>query len=477
MRMTMLLFAVACLHVDPPEFTTDVQIDGKSPNSSVNSLGLQMCATDDGGVYAIWMDNRRNPQADRVDIWMNHAPPGASFERQPTRVNHGDGNVWNPTLHCDDDAVFVVWEDDRDGELHNHEIYFQRSLDGGQTFLDADLRLEVNEPGSTMSLEPRITGSGEDLMVAWYGSANGAYDVFVTTSGDRGESWRLPVRLDSDEPLGSAYSARPQVAMSPDGRGMWVVWEDSRDGRADIYVARSEDGGVQWRRDQRLDVGDDPGQEDSFEPRLCTANGQDVVVVWKESQEPAGLRYVSSLNAGASWSEPAMLQDPSAWGTPTFDARCVSDGSTAHVVWVDQRDQRWNAYYGRILLGERVPERTVSADGLASNLRNPVPSLDPLTGTFAVAWLDDRAAEDPELGDIYYQYFEGGEPGGASPRDYRVDSMFSGLSAKFELQFAVRNNRWFASWVDGRGLTADVFFQSMGIGTASKPPPTDLMDL
>ena len=131
--------------------------------------------------------------------------------------------AWKVDLACNEFGAFVVWEDIRDGELENHQIYFNRSLDGGETFLAEDLRIEASDPdGDTMSLEPSIAAAGERLSIAWYDNLNGAYDILHARSSDAGATFSDAVRLDSDLP-GDAYSARPHVLLGGDA-DVWATW-------------------------------------------------------------------------------------------------------------------------------------------------------------------------------------------------------------------------------------------------------------
>ena len=459
------LFGACVPETGPPPFTIDIQIDGDNPNDPVQSLGTKMCVNDEGHVYVIWLDNRRNTSQDKVDIYMNRAlstpEEQSSWLDTPVRVNQGDpqaqgpGNVWNPDLFCNELGVFVVWEDDRDGELQNHQIYFNKSTDNGETFMVEDALLEFDEDGNTMSLEPRITGQGSDLMVGWYDSANGAYDIFVTTSGDAGDTWRDSTRVDSDVPAGSAYSARPKVAMSANGDNLWVVWEDSRDGRADIYFTRSANGGVTFEPDQRLDGGanDERGEHDSFEPQLCTDSVSNVYVVWHDSRNNINQRdifYNYSINAGDTWFNDARQLDSDGEGANnSLYPVCAVDGQVAHVAWQDNRNRAFDIYYRQILGG--IPD-TVQTEFQADIGPNPptdpgfgnsldlVMAFNAQSGALAVAWNDDRVAtardEDNGYTDLYYQYFEDGILGGDGDQDYRnrLHVLGSWLQARPELR-------------------------------------------
>lgn len=478
------------------DFTTDVRIDGGTESNDPDSFGTKMCVTDDGVVYVLWLDDRNDRNNGSLDIWMNRSLDlGKSWLEVPVKVNAGspdaDSNVWNPDLFCNELGVFVVWEDDRDGVLQNHQIYFNRSTDQGETFMPEDMVLEQDPDGMSMSLEPKIVGYGENMYVTWYDSANGAYDIFLASTSEAGNTWRPPVRVDSDNPAGSAYSARPEIAMSESGDDVWIVWEDSRDGAADIYFARSDSAGTRFDVDERLDSGDDDGAHDSFEPVICSDGDNAMYAVWHDSRNSdvnRDIYFNYSRDGGQNWIPAAqrLETDSPGFGNSLFP-QCVADGTTGHIAWYDQQVEGtgYDIFYRKVLDGSPsgdqvrldVGEDSLEPDGYANSVDPRIAMDGPYV---AVAWSDYRgeatSQEPAGYDDLYYNFsenegpfheFESGEG------DLRIDSMYTGTSFKKDLNFQILGGSWFASWTDGRGGTSDIYFQTFGVGTASKPPSID----
>jgi hypothetical protein len=483
-----LAFAVACGgQQEAPPFTEDTRIDRADDANNPDSFGTKMCMTADGAAsttYVLWMDNRNYPDEDKYDIWMNVSEDlGANWFPTAIKVNQGEGNVWNPDLFCNSLGVFVVWEDDRDGELENHQIYFNRSTDKGKSFAADDVLLEEDPDGNSMSLEPKITGYGQDLFVVWYDSLNGAYDILVGSSSDAGGSFRPPVRVDSDDPAGSAYSARPQIAVGETGLDVWVVWEDSRDGAADIYFARSDNGGTTFKEDERLDEGDENGENDSFEPQLCADGSGNVYSVWHDSRNGTGrdiyMNYSGSK--GDDWFATALRldSDTAALGNSLFPV-CVSDGATMHVAWYDNRangagEGGYDVFYREVVSGTPGNEevRLDVGDGQPGYANSLEPRIALDNGNLVVAWRDGRgeAVNGTEFGydDLYYNYSANGAPFD-DEKDFRMDSMYDGQSFKVDLNLAVLGGSWYAAWTDGRGGTSDIYFQTRAVGDETTPP-------
>jgi len=490
------LMAAACSGSGPSsQPTQDTPIDGHSDSNDPDSYGTKMCVSPDGkDIYVLWLDSRDDRKDGTVDIWMNRSKDlGQTWLDTPVRVDKGNpdaanpnSNIWNPDLFCNEIGVFVVWEDDRDGVLQNHQIYFNASTDDGETFMPQDQLLEDDKDGNSMSLEPKIAGYGQNLFVTWYDNLNGAYDILVGSSSDGGKTWRPPIPAESDQPPGSAYSARPKIAVSNSGEDVWVVWEDSRDGAADIYFARSDNGGTTFKPDQRLDGGDDKGSHDSFEPQICSDGVGNLYTVWHDSRNSdvnRDIYFNYSSNLGADWTSDATFleTDAKGFGNSLFPV-CVESGSTAYIAWYDQlaAGEGYDIYERQITSGnpQGDPVRLDVGDdggqpeGYANSTDPRIAIAD--DGTVAVAWSDYRNDTSSTgaggYDDLYYNYMDKGASFQTTSGDLRVDSMYDGRSFKKDLNFALLGGSFFSAWTDGRGGTSDIYFATYAIGDQAHPP-------
>lgn len=124
------------------------------------------------------------------------------------------------------------------------------SSDGGRSFarqaeIEAGLlptrRFLIYLPES-----PQIAaGSGDSLYVTWADGRGGDEDVLLRRSGDGGETWSEPVKVN-DNPADGTDQFLPKVDVAPEGR-VNVVFLDGRNDPSgkmlDAYLATSSDGG------------------------------------------------------------------------------------------------------------------------------------------------------------------------------------------------------------------------------------------
>ncbi len=488
---------------DPTEsdatFTIDQRIDmAGEEDSRVQSEKPQMCVNSLGNVYVMWSDDRASTgtgstalTTDKPVLWMNRSlefGEEGTWLPAPARINQGDGNIAAPRMICDDNGAYVVWQDDRDGELRNPNVYFQRSSDG-ETWLAEDVRISPDPEGDTLSINPDIAiDQSGTLYVTWADSESGSYDIKVGTSNDGGATWGPTfARVDQDPP-GEGWSGNPRIAVSPGGDFAWVTWMDKRDGKSDVYVAYSDSAGTSFRPEKRLDgtLQDSDGLTDSFEPRLCTDGTGPVYVVWHDGKNGDGndIYFNYSGDLGATWSETAQRLDSDNPGF--FNSQipqCSADGQTLHVAWQDNRFGGYDIFYRSVTAGIPNFEEVRLDIGTQTGAANSIDvRLARYEDSLAVAWTDGRAeaesaGEDDETGGLGYSdlFYNFAPDGGAfsTEQDYRIDSLLPGQSAKKHLNISLLGGEIYAVWEDGRNGTKDIFFQRHVLGDEGTPPPVD----
>ena len=315
--------------------TPDVRLN-TNPAGGASCVRPRVVASGDN-VYSIWEDARSG----KTDIYFTHsANRGATWQAADTRLDVGtpQGNSVAPDICIAGNAVYVVWEDHRTPSLNLGDIFFNRSLDGGVTWLPSDVRLDVGTAaGASDSRSPKICCSGGSVYVAWYDTRNGNFDVYFNRSLDGGTTWLASdVRLDTDT-AGSRNSWQVQIACQ--GSNVYAVWSDDRDGMFayHLYLNRSTDGGTSWLPvDARLDTA--PVGKTSEKPKLVCA-GSSVFAVWEDGRNGQTDIYTTrSIDGGVTWLPEARLDrgEPPGNSGSSIPSICVS-GSAVYVTWLDYR--------------------------------------------------------------------------------------------------------------------------------------------
>lgn len=184
------------------------------------------------------------------------------------------------------DTVYLAWV--RSPSPRLGQVMHARSLDGGATWGPAQ---------GISSIQPRTTsvsiaGLGSMIHLAWADARSGTPNVFYAVSMDAGDTWSVPRPITSRE----TYCWYPSIAAR--GTGVYLVWEDWRNGAPEVYFAKSTDQGENWGSATPISLVD----RFSSERPVIVATETRLHVSWQdESAGGYAVKHAYSSNAGSSW--------------------------------------------------------------------------------------------------------------------------------------------------------------------------------
>jgi hypothetical protein len=139
--------------------------------------------------------------------------------------------------------VSVAWTDIRAREADSNVFFTQATRRNASKFQPSrrldDSRLGFDPDTDTPSTQahPDMRVAGDTLCVAWQDDRSGTNDVYFKRSLDAGVSFGVDERVD-DTGTGPSGQTAPAVAVDTTaGARCYVVWEDTRNGNSDIYLA------------------------------------------------------------------------------------------------------------------------------------------------------------------------------------------------------------------------------------------------
>ncbi len=147
---------------------------------------------------------------------------------------------------------------------YDEKIYFDRSQDGGKTWMVKD-KVVASQPGGWNFDIPGISrcngmpitevdlSSGShrgDIYVNWSDQRNGTddTDIWLSKSVDGGDSWSTPMRINDDTPGSQQFFCWMDV--DPITGYVYIIFYDRRaydDLKTDVYLAYSVDGGSSFK--------------------------------------------------------------------------------------------------------------------------------------------------------------------------------------------------------------------------------------
>jgi hypothetical protein len=413
--------------------TPDIRLDTKL---GIYATVFPQIAASGDSVYVVWRDTRNG----NSDVYFNRSLDGGStWLPTDLKINQA-GEAYDFQIAASGDSVYVTWD--------YSAVYFNRSLDGGSTWLSSDIRLD-STPGINDAFRPQILALGDSVYVTWIDARNpsptGFLDIYFNRSLDRGSTW-LPtdVRLDTDLAK-SANSLDPQIAAA--GDAVYVTWCDERDSGSAIYFNRSLDQGASWlTSDVRLDT-NLPGPGKCSSPQIAAA-GDSVYVTWQDRRnlgapgDHRDIYFDRSLDRGTTWLPwDTRLEADLPGADDSESAQIVATGNSVYLTWLDWRtgvfgDVCFNIPFGAQPYGEGtagsagITPSLRGTDSLNIGSRFTVTVSDGLGGAFGILALGGYGSKvSPETGrpqlvnpiDLLAPILLEGTPGAAGEGSYSID--------------------------------------------------------
>jgi len=234
-------------------------------------IGQRMDADNNGGVYIVW-DDLRNGNAPNDDVYAQHlnsagqamwTPGGKAICTKPNEQNGG-------LIKASGDHVFVNWMDIRNGSVG---IYYQALDASGNELLPTDgQQVFWGLSGDTPIGEYMILPRSNDSVVIWKDTrfANDGYRLFyqiLTEDGQTAlETNGRPITLE-----GGGHQALPHAVVT-DNDQIALVWMDSRYDNPNIYAQLIDVNGDRLWGDNGIKVTDDESLK-QLDPKISYHNG------------------------------------------------------------------------------------------------------------------------------------------------------------------------------------------------------------
>jgi len=290
-------------------WSPQVRIDtGDGPNAS-DSDEPKVVITGDGTIVAVWEDvkDARSFGTDNEDLFYNRSSDGGATWlspslplNTPTSGAHASSDVDRISIAADGDRICVVWEEDSlAGAGGAEEIWFTRSTDAGATWTAP--RIVTSTTTIVDADDPKVAVRGSNVVIGFIDDGGWDDDVYALGSTDFGTTF-TKVLVESAT---TGDVDDPQLAM--DGDLVALVWQDADAGGASdgLHGVVSQDGGRTWRAETVLAprVQATPGARVSW--AVVAVRDPDVYVVYTEDSEsvagggPGGLTklYASVSNS------------------------------------------------------------------------------------------------------------------------------------------------------------------------------------
>ncbi|MEM1322403.1 MAG: sialidase family protein [Bacteroidota bacterium] len=223
---------------------------------------------DNGEIYVTWTQfdtyGSKEPDCETQILFSKSSDKGESWTA-PFELSQFRGNC------IDDDQtvegavpavgpegnIYVTWG-------NNEKLYFDRSTDGGQSWLAQDIvvaeqpggwNMDVPGIGRTNGMPVTCADRSSSkfrgrVYVCWADNRNGQEntDIFLSSSNDAGQSWSKPLRVNQDQT--QTHQFFPWMAIDQSNGHIYIVYYDRSkysDLQNDVVLAVSKDGGQSFK--------------------------------------------------------------------------------------------------------------------------------------------------------------------------------------------------------------------------------------
>jgi len=197
----------------------------------------------------------------------------------PIKINQYDGDC----LDDDNTTEGAVPVFDKQGNIYvawayNNKIWFDKSTDGGKTWLDKDIIVANQPQGWNYTIPGVFRANGMPVLdidnsnspysgtlyINWSDQRNGTdnTDIFISKSTDGGLTWSAPKRVNQDQTKTHQYLTWMKI--DPATGFIYIIYYDrSRytDNQTDVSLSYSTDGGQSFKH---LIISDKPFEPNKF---------------------------------------------------------------------------------------------------------------------------------------------------------------------------------------------------------------------
>ena len=236
-------------------------------------------------IYVYWRDDRVTGTDD--DIFFTYSPNGGLSWAVDTRIDDGYAAgtqaVRNAAMAADSPYVYIAMR--VDGPSGNDEIWISTSQDDGVSFAPA-VYISSLAAGTADAINVAVDAQGAICHVAWADDRQGVgEEVWYQRSDDGGATWlAADIQLDSS-PSGAGDAQSSTMAIAADGSNVAVSWQEERTSASneELYFNVSQDGGNTWLANDVV-VGNYDPLTDDVDFNSMALKGDTILFAWRDNR-------------------------------------------------------------------------------------------------------------------------------------------------------------------------------------------------
>ncbi|MEO6713562.1 MAG: sialidase family protein, partial [Mycobacteriales bacterium] len=321
---------------------------------------LPTVAARSGEVVVAWQEFAVGRSDDRGRVMLARLDSRGRKKGPDLRVDDTDeGGKWLPQVALDGSVPVVAWIDERDRGLQDlplEHVYAARGTAGGG--FGANVRVDAGTPVPLAAhldnkWSPTIAVAGGKVFVAWSDFRNYNWDVYFARSDDGGLTFGPNTRIDDFQGF-ERVNEHASLAIDPLGR-VHAAWTDlrAREPDTNIFYARSDNGGATFSPNRQLDdskTGFNPDRDtptNQWHPALTSA-GNRLFAAWQDNRLGNNdIFFASSPDSGATFTPAERVDDTGAGQSEQGRPSMAWSDGRCYVAWEDNRRGTGQAFVAR----------------------------------------------------------------------------------------------------------------------------------
>jgi hypothetical protein len=335
-------------------------------------------AAEGNSVFMVWLAT----ESRRPALYFRRSIDEGRTWNSARKMSNENGDCMPPSLAVNSGIVHIAWIDC--GEVIDGELYYTRSIDGGETWEKSAIIV-----GNINSAQyPLIACGGSNVYLIWQDVQT---KVFFKASHDQGRTWENEILLGI---VGkhSCYCYPP--ALSVNGNELMVVWNDIKDKKgfnlrlfgfsffhledkriSSIVCRKSSDSGSIWSKEHILtSAGVSKEMKDEIENPTMFSDGSRSYLFWLDKQNlPLGEMLYSGFDPATK--EGTVTGKP-LYTTPKRSPKCPSvvfdSDRNLHLTWTTSFSGESIVHYGAIDPAGNILKANKDLTSDVERYQNPV---------------------------------------------------------------------------------------------------------
>lgn len=240
---------------------------------------------------------------DKSNILFSKSLDGGKTWSDPIQINEKSGNCLDDDQTTEgavpavgpNGEIYVAWS-------YNDTIWFDKSLDGGLSWLEEDIAVVHQVGGWDMEIPGIMRANGMpitlcdlsegpnkgSIYINYADQKNGITntDIWVVKSENAGKTWTEPIKVNNDK--SKQHQFFPWMAIDQTDGNLYTVFYDRRyylDTQTDVFLAWSSDGGNSFKNRKITNIPFEPNPRVFFgDYNNISAHEGIITPIWTEGQ-------------------------------------------------------------------------------------------------------------------------------------------------------------------------------------------------